>query len=355
MARARNLKPGFFRNADLVELPFEARLLFAGLWTLADRAGRLEDRPKQIKMDVFPADTVDCNDLLDQLAATNMVARYSVNGKRYLQVVNFNKHQNPHKDEKASTIPDQYESNPNIEQTPKKNGVSTVQAPCKDDAATVAIVLTPDPRSLTADPLIPENQTTHTAASGEAVGEKTSVCVFPDRPIFDEAGDVLPPIADEPPAEDQPGSELQVMSSMPAAICLAMKAVGMASVSPSHAELPVLLEGGADIGMFVAAARIAVKGQKGFGYALGIVKSQLLTAKNLADQISDAQRLTGMAGSAKVRLGALSFAERDRIAGMQRWEESCNQRHPDLPEEFSKFRTAGQVIDITPNELRISQ
>ena len=41
MARARNIKPGFFRNADLAELTFEARLLFIGLWTLADSEGRL--------------------------------------------------------------------------------------------------------------------------------------------------------------------------------------------------------------------------------------------------------------------------------------------------------------------------
>ena len=56
MARARNIKPGFFRNSDLVELPMDARLLFIGLWTLADRMGRLEDRPKQIKMEIFPAE-----------------------------------------------------------------------------------------------------------------------------------------------------------------------------------------------------------------------------------------------------------------------------------------------------------
>ena len=104
MARARNIKPGFFRNADLVELSFEARLLFVGLWTLADRSGRLEDRPKQIKMEIFPADSVDCNALLDDIAATGMLTRYTVDGKRYLQVVNFIKHQNPHRDEKASKL-----------------------------------------------------------------------------------------------------------------------------------------------------------------------------------------------------------------------------------------------------------
>ena len=31
MARARNIKPGFFTNDELVELPFATRLLFIGL------------------------------------------------------------------------------------------------------------------------------------------------------------------------------------------------------------------------------------------------------------------------------------------------------------------------------------
>ena len=53
MARARNIKPGFFKNEFLADLPFETRLLFIGLWTLADREGRLEDRPRKIKMELF--------------------------------------------------------------------------------------------------------------------------------------------------------------------------------------------------------------------------------------------------------------------------------------------------------------
>lgn len=152
MARARNIKPGFFRNADLVELPFEARLLFIGLWTIADRSGRMEDRPKQIKMELFPADSVDVDALLDELAAIGVVARYSHDGKRYLQVVNFSKHQNPHKDEKASTIPDQDGHLATHKQDKKKHSASTVQAPCDNDSDTVAIGLIPD--SLIPDSLI---------------------------------------------------------------------------------------------------------------------------------------------------------------------------------------------------------
>lgn len=153
MARARNLKPGFFRNADLAELPFEARLLFAGLWTLADRDGRLEDKAKQIKIELFPADNVDCDALLDLICKTKMLERYEVDGVRYLQVVNFNKHQNPHRDEKPSTIP-----------VNDKHSANTVQTPCKPETSTVAIGLTPDSGFLTADSLIPDSSVTDVTA-----------------------------------------------------------------------------------------------------------------------------------------------------------------------------------------------
>lgn len=123
MARARNLKPGFFRDAALVELPVHTRLLFAGLWTLADREGRLEDKPKQIKMEIYPADKVSIETLLDQLETSELIRRYQVNGNKYIHIRSFTKHQNPHRDEKASTIP-----------APPEHGANTVQAPCSDGA-----------------------------------------------------------------------------------------------------------------------------------------------------------------------------------------------------------------------------
>lgn len=155
MARARNIKPGFFKNADLVELPIAARLLFVGLWTLADRAGRLEDRPKQIKMELFPADAVDVDACLDGLQQWGFVVRYEIGGKRLLQVVNFDRHQNPHRDEKVSALP---APDGSLDVPPTKHGASTVQARCKDGSDTVPIglipdSLIPDSRNLTAEPL----------------------------------------------------------------------------------------------------------------------------------------------------------------------------------------------------------
>ena len=107
MARARNIKPGFFENEYLAELSFEARLLFIGLWTLADREGRLEDRPKRIKATLFPYDELDVNKLLQQLASSSdkFIVRYEHEGEKYIQIANFSKHQNPHIKEPVSTIP----------------------------------------------------------------------------------------------------------------------------------------------------------------------------------------------------------------------------------------------------------
>lgn len=105
MARSRNIKPGFFTNEDLVELDFATRLLFAGLWTVADKEGRLQDRPKKIKIDVFPADNLDIDTMLQKLHDSRFIVRYEVQGAKFIQINNWSKHQNPHHTEKASEIP----------------------------------------------------------------------------------------------------------------------------------------------------------------------------------------------------------------------------------------------------------
>jgi len=107
MARSRNIKPGFFENELLAEVEMAGRLLFAGLWTIADREGRLEDRPKRIKAKLFPYDNVNVDKLLQVLHDKNFILRYQVEGVRYIYIHNFLKHQNPHKNEAPSDIPEQ--------------------------------------------------------------------------------------------------------------------------------------------------------------------------------------------------------------------------------------------------------
>lgn len=165
MARARNIKPGFFRNSDLVELPFEARLLFVGLWSIADRAGRLEDRPKQIKMELFPADNMDCDALLNLLAGIRMIERYEAGGTRYLQVVNFGKHQNPHKDEKKSTIPPNDGTGETVIEDQGEHSANTMQVRCKHGATSEVVGLIPDSLLLIPDPLSPLPEENHCSPS----------------------------------------------------------------------------------------------------------------------------------------------------------------------------------------------
>jgi hypothetical protein len=105
VARARNIKPGFFKNEVLAEMPCEARLLFIGLWTLADREGRLEDRHRRIGAELFAFDRFDVDSMLTQLQDGGFLLRYEANGVRYIQIENFVKHQDPHYKEKASEIP----------------------------------------------------------------------------------------------------------------------------------------------------------------------------------------------------------------------------------------------------------
>ena len=112
MARARNIKPSFFTNDDLGELKPLARLLFIGLWAIADYKGCFEYKPKRLKIQVLPYDDCNIEELANDLDKSGFISIYSVQGQQYGKVLNFSKHQNPHKNErdKGSLIPDIYEA-----------------------------------------------------------------------------------------------------------------------------------------------------------------------------------------------------------------------------------------------------
>lgn len=111
MARIRYLKPGFFKDEDIAELDPWTRLLYAGLWSMADKEGRLEDRPKRIKIEVFPYDQVDVEEGLRTLARPKFgkrppfIWRYEVDGEGYIEIVAWHEHQRPHHTERPSVIP----------------------------------------------------------------------------------------------------------------------------------------------------------------------------------------------------------------------------------------------------------
>jgi len=114
--RSRNIKPGFFKNEILAECDPLSRVLFAGLWCMADREGRLEFRPKRIKAEILPYDDCKIDVLLDQLLQTGFIVVYSIDGDNYLSIPTFTEHQNCNIKEAASIIP-----------APNEHGVSMVQ------------------------------------------------------------------------------------------------------------------------------------------------------------------------------------------------------------------------------------
>lgn len=107
MARIRTIKPEFFLHERLAELSALHRLLFIGLWTLADRDGRLEDRPKRIKAAILPYDNRNVDIMLGELHEHGFITRYDgPDGGEYIEIPAFAKHQRVSGREAA--IPSEY-------------------------------------------------------------------------------------------------------------------------------------------------------------------------------------------------------------------------------------------------------
>lgn len=60
---------------------------------------------KRLKPQVLPYDNCNIDDLAQCLHDAKLVHRYVIDGKGYIQIIQFSKHQQPHIKEQASTIP----------------------------------------------------------------------------------------------------------------------------------------------------------------------------------------------------------------------------------------------------------
>lgn len=160
MSRARNIKPAIMDNEELAELEPLTRLLFIYSWMLADRAGRLEDRPKRIAAKALPYDReADVDAMLDSLANAGFIQRYEASGIRLIQIVNFAKHQTPHVRESESELPDCVQSTTKV--VPEHNQGNSEASPRSPD-------------SLIPDSLIPDSLITEPAAQNAGKPAPTS-------------------------------------------------------------------------------------------------------------------------------------------------------------------------------------
>lgn len=134
MARLRTVKPEYWTDEMVGQCSIAARLLFVGTWNFADDHGGLARSAKQLKAQVFPYDNIDCEPLIQELLDAGLLIEYEAEGKKYLHIRGFKKHQKVEKpaaprvplyEEKATTRRGLPEDSPKPqESSPESSGSS---------------------------------------------------------------------------------------------------------------------------------------------------------------------------------------------------------------------------------------
>lgn len=95
----RQIKVGYWNDQDLIRWPLAKRVLFQGLWCIADDSGCCLDDSWTIKVLVFPS-PVDADitpdvikEYLDEMAQENKIIRYASQNKACFYIKNFHKYQ----------------------------------------------------------------------------------------------------------------------------------------------------------------------------------------------------------------------------------------------------------------------
>lgn len=111
MPRTRSLKPSFFSDSELALHSPLHRIAYEGLWCWADKRGLLEDKPRELKVQILPFDECDFDAILADLSrpksdgSHGFIRRYQANGRRFIHIRKFLDHQKPHFKETAFAIP----------------------------------------------------------------------------------------------------------------------------------------------------------------------------------------------------------------------------------------------------------
>lgn len=157
MARIRTIKPEFWSDEKLGPLDPITRLVFLGLVSLADDAGRLVDSVRQLDGLLFPYTEDSCAESLEILARLSRVRRYtSESGQRIIEIVGWAQHQKVDKPAKHVLPPPPAKSH-------TTEGVAEPSRDPRDNLARSSR----DPRAPTLDLGPTTNDHTHTTAGGD--------------------------------------------------------------------------------------------------------------------------------------------------------------------------------------------
>lgn len=107
MARIRTIKPEFWADEKLGPLPPLERLVFLGLVSQADDAGRLVDSVRLLDGLLFGQTDDSCAVALDTLSSVGVIQRgTTASGQRVIQIVGWSKHQKVDKPSRRGILPE---------------------------------------------------------------------------------------------------------------------------------------------------------------------------------------------------------------------------------------------------------
>lgn len=109
MARIRTIKPELGAHEGLFDLELETglpiRFAWCMLFTVADREGRFQWRPRTLKAQILPHDLVEFSRVLDAWVTRGFVVKYRVGEEWFGWIPTFTKHQVINNREAASDLP----------------------------------------------------------------------------------------------------------------------------------------------------------------------------------------------------------------------------------------------------------
>lgn len=131
MARIRTIKPDFWTDEKLVECSTNARLFFIGLLNFSDDYGNLQRSAKKLKLQIFPADSFDCEPLIQELMQQGLLVEYRNQENTYLHIKGFDKHQKVDRPSRSNIPPYWLDEN-----APKNEPNSTSDSRALDEPST---------------------------------------------------------------------------------------------------------------------------------------------------------------------------------------------------------------------------
>lgn len=110
----RIIKESICASEEIDALTDQQEVFFYRLMVVADDYGLMDARPAMLKAKCYPLKSIDINCIQAMLAALqtlDLIRMYSVEGKRYLQITNWAKHQQIRAKRAKYPMPDQADDN----------------------------------------------------------------------------------------------------------------------------------------------------------------------------------------------------------------------------------------------------